>query len=326
MCTAAGATFAESSRRAFMLFAGSHRAPARSIAMGLSHLVVAVDGSEPSLRATAFALVLAAREHARVTFCSVVDPIGAYAASAELAPFSAPMVAMLEQDAHRFCDGAVVTAERCNVAARSVVLEGTPWTVLDRCVRTEGGDAVVVGTHARRGLARAVLGSVASELVRTVRVPVFVVRDSAAVDRDGPIVVALDSEPPSYAALEVAIGAARTEGCALHLVHAFDAQDESRIPDHIGYDPDVAHRRAMAEVADMMEIFADRVRAAGVAFVSETSEGRPVERVAAAARRENARFIATGTHGRGAVGRFVFGSVAEGLLAESPVPVMTVRG
>jgi nucleotide-binding universal stress UspA family protein len=273
-------------------------------------IVVAVDGSEPSHRAAAFAVTLAVREGARVTCCSAIDPTAAYVAAAEGAPIGfGDTLAALREEARGYCEEAIAIAAARGLDAESVVLEGKPPAALELFAEQHGAGAIVVGTHGRRGLARAVIGSVACAIVRSARVPVFTVRADAAVDADGPIVVAVDASQPSLAALHVAIALARSEHTALHLVHVFDTHD----------------RQPMAAATDNLEEIGDRARAEGVAFASELCEGDPVAQTIAAAARVNARFIATGTHTRSALGRIVAGSFAEKLMRDAPIPVMTVR-
>jgi nucleotide-binding universal stress UspA family protein len=53
--------------------------------------------------------------------------------------------------------------------------------------------------------------------------------------------------------------------------------------------------------------------------------GPPVEEILAAAKASGADLIAMATHARSALGRLVFGSVAEAVLHASPVPVLMIR-
>lgn len=53
---------------------------------------------------------------------------------------------------------------------------GDPAKVLHQIAVDVDADLIVVGTHARRGLAKMLIGSVAEELVRTAHVPVMVSR------------------------------------------------------------------------------------------------------------------------------------------------------
>ena len=56
------------------------------------------------------------------------------------------------------------------------VLTGTPADEVVRHAAQINADLVVVGTHARRGVARAILGSVAERIVRHAHCPVLVTR------------------------------------------------------------------------------------------------------------------------------------------------------
>ncbi|MCL4402247.1 MAG: universal stress protein [Acidobacteria bacterium] len=63
---------------------------------------------------------------------------------------------------------------------------------------------------------------------------------------------------------------------------------------------------------------------AGIEF--KVVEGMPAEVIAGFAAAHDAGLIAMGTHGRSGFNRFLLGSVAERVLRESAVPVLTVRG
>jgi nucleotide-binding universal stress UspA family protein len=53
--------------------------------------------------------------------------------------------------------------------------------------------------------------------------------------------------------------------------------------------------------------------------------GLPVEAINGAARRAKADLVVTGTHGRQGIRRILLGSVAAGIVAGAPCPVLTVR-
>ncbi|MBV8581345.1 MAG: universal stress protein [Candidatus Eremiobacteraeota bacterium] len=268
-----------------------------------AHIVVAVDGSDPAHRATAFAVELAGREGARVSFCSVIDPM------------PDDVLSTLEERARAVCSAATASAVAGRVIASSTVLHGTTATAIEQFAHERCADAIVVGAHGRKGFAPRMLGSVASSIVRHSRIPVFTVRAHATLDSYGPVLVAVDDSPPARAAQRAAIELARSQRAALHLVHVFGDG---------AHDADL-RRRALQLAAGRFEDAADRVRAHPVPFSTELCEGEPVAELLAAANRHGARLIASGTHGRDAQGRLVLGSVTEGLLRDAPVPVMTVR-
>jgi nucleotide-binding universal stress UspA family protein len=75
----------------------------------------------------------------------------------------------------------VVRATQAGVSARAMLLSGV---AADRIVRAAGSrraDVIVMGTHGRTGLARLMLGSVASRVATRARCPVLTVRGRGAL-------------------------------------------------------------------------------------------------------------------------------------------------
>lgn len=60
--------------------------------------------------------------------------------------------------------------------AKSVLRRGRPWEEILAAAADVEADLIVIGTHGRRGLSRALLGSVAEKVVRVSPVPVMTVR------------------------------------------------------------------------------------------------------------------------------------------------------
>jgi nucleotide-binding universal stress UspA family protein len=58
---------------------------------------------------------------------------------------------------------------------------------------------------------------------------------------------------------------------------------------------------------------------------SRVRRGNAVDQIVAAARETGADLIAMSTHGRGGLGRLVFGSVAQAVLRQAEVPVFLMR-
>jgi len=71
----------------------------------------------------------------------------------------------------------LMAAVRADVPGATQRLElGAPWERILEVSREIGADLVVVGTHGRRGVVHALLGSVAERVVRLSPVPVLTVR------------------------------------------------------------------------------------------------------------------------------------------------------
>jgi nucleotide-binding universal stress UspA family protein len=62
-----------------------------------------------------------------------------------------------------------------------------------------------------------------------------------------------------------------------------------------------------------------------IPYTSEWRAGHPAEEIVAAAKRRKSHMIVMGTHGRGALGRVLMGSVAQNVVAESNVPVLLIK-
>lgn len=137
-----------------------------------------VDGSVPAQAGAAEAARLAAALGARLELLHVLDLNSLIVNSAGMAP-TGEAVDALRDDGRRVIEAArgVVAAMLPQVEAQLV--EGRGGTAADAIVEraTEGGaQLIVMGTHGRRGLSHALLGSTAEAVVRSSPVPVLLVR------------------------------------------------------------------------------------------------------------------------------------------------------
>ena len=140
------------------------------------------------------------------------------------------------------------------------------------------------------------------------------------------IVVATDFSEASDAALEYGRELARAFGAALHVFHAAD-----NIMLRFQMDapfPGMADLQAEVEEAARVRVNAlltdeDRVALGATAVV--TTSLSPATSIVDYAREVNADILLIGTHGRGAIGHFFLGSVAERVVRLAPCPVLTVH-
>ena len=137
------------------------------------------------------------------------------------------------------------------------------------------------------------------------------------------IVVATDFSDASDRAIDYALSFAETVGASVVLVHAYGLPVYG-FPDGVLLpSPDVAAN--IANVAQ--EALARTAKRAKDRYANVTSvlrEGDAREEVEAVARDVGADLIVTGSHGRGALKRWVLGSVAERIVRTSSIPVLTV--
>jgi nucleotide-binding universal stress UspA family protein len=73
-------------------------------------------------------------------------------------------------------DSLVAKRQGSGVAVDGILREGVAWEEIDRVADEIDADMIVIGTHGRGGLARALLGSVAENVVRTAHRPVLTIQ------------------------------------------------------------------------------------------------------------------------------------------------------
>ena len=83
-----------------------------------------------------------------------------------------------------------------------------------------------------------------------------------------------------------------------------------------------SHRDEANKVLDPIRVFLDRHP---IRYRCEWVVGSPAAEIVEASRREKARMIVMGTHGRGLLGRVLMGSVAQRVVADCDVPVLLVK-
>jgi nucleotide-binding universal stress UspA family protein len=237
----------------------------------------------------------------------VIDPLLLCVPPIEGGPFDpAPFLAGLEDDAATFCERAAAAARHAGTPYDTTVLRGPCAEQITAFGARNGSDAIVIGTHGRSGLRRAVMGSIAEAVIRRASIPVVAVHVDDEM-RTGPVAVALDASPAAQAALECALAVAEDRGLSLMIVSA--ANSLPRPP----------------PLDAMLERAAERARERGIATQLVVREDGAAEQILAAAEEHDCCMIVMGTHGRGSIARFFLGSVATTVLERAHVPVVTVR-
>lgn len=86
-----------------------------------------------------------------------------------------------------------------------------------------------------------------------------------------------------------------------------------------------ARAAAVAEAWDYLKSLISRLEGRGISASATVSDEDEALGIVAVAHRSNVDLIVMATHGRSGLGRWVYGSVAEQVLAEAPVPIVLVR-
>jgi nucleotide-binding universal stress UspA family protein len=137
-------------------------------------IMLATDFSSGSVRARAFAAMLARRLGAELLIAHVSEPL-AIVPGSDLAAEEAA-------ETERELDGVVAELVREGLAARGILVPGEPAAEIVALAEREHADLIVLGTHGRSGLAHVLLGSVAERVLRRARCPVVVVPHERPAD------------------------------------------------------------------------------------------------------------------------------------------------
>ena len=226
---------------------------------------------------------------------------------------------------------AAASDERADWAQR--LAQVLPPGELDACLHLTSGKAAAallrraeeldarmlfLGAHTRRGLAH--LGNTARELCAHGSRPVWVQSGPAAPVRR--VLAAVDFSDLSLRALDRAQDLARALGATLCVAHVHAVPAFAWGPNEAGEPgpgPNYVVEGERQAVRERLEQLVRERAEAGVELEPRLLEGAPSEALA----QEQADLWVVGTHGRGAVGSLLLGSVAQNLLRRcSPVLVV----
>lgn len=139
------------------------------------NILVPVDFSEYAEHALDYAIVLASKLDAKVHLLNVIG-IPALGVPELGVALSASMMDSIVKDNQAALDK-LANARRTKAPIGEVMLRtGDARDVIVRACEEVNADLIVMGTHGRRGVSRALLGSVAESIVRTAPCPVLTIR------------------------------------------------------------------------------------------------------------------------------------------------------
>ncbi|MGE0626943.1 MAG: universal stress protein [Hyphomicrobiaceae bacterium] len=147
-----------------------------------NHILIPTDGSESARRAVIAGVKLAKSLAARVTFVTVMLPFAtlpdhahAYAGLPE--PMRQQAFDYLSENAGKALEAAVAVARAEDISADAALVESaSPDKGILQEAANRSADAIVIGSHGRRGIEAVLLGSVTQKVLAGASVPVLVYR------------------------------------------------------------------------------------------------------------------------------------------------------
>ena len=215
------------------------------------------------------------------------------------------------------------------VSVTREVRVGSAARELARVAAELGAEMVVVSTHGRAGLSRAVLGSVTSTLVRRSHVPVFVVQaEKKLPERFSRALAAVDLSPVSSLVLgEAATFVANAPEGRVRVLSLFEhplvgAASDELLPHYVSADEISA--MADAHQHEVRKLVCESHMGEVPVDVEVMSKAPPAQVILDVAQMTESDLIVVGTSGRNALHRMIVGSTANRVLSEAPCPVLVV--
>jgi nucleotide-binding universal stress UspA family protein len=295
-------------------------------------VLVPLDGSPFAEQALPWAIAIAQKARARLRLALVHQvpyPPPLDEASGRL---YAQVELMLRKSQREYLRGVAARVKgEHSIQVATAMLDGPPAHALRDYVRDVGVDLVVMTTHGRGGIQRAWLGSVADQLVRSLEIPLLLIRPkegAAAAARVEEILVPLDGSRRAEAALPAALSIASLLGARLALVQAVPPiviVTDPPMPFPRGFDDELMALRRR-EAQDYLDGIAEQVTGLGVpASGAAVLGGSAFDTIQAAAHAPATGMVALATHGRSGLRRLVLGSVADKLVRAGELPVLVTR-
>ena len=283
-------------------------------------IIVGADGSPASDAAVGWAAHDAVLHHLPLTVVHVVNPV---ATAWPYSPLPDGVALWQENEGRRILAEAVklardVAKEDPRVSIESeLIFSATAATLVDLSKEAE---LMVVGTYGRGALARGLLGSVSSSLLRHAHCPVAVIRDEEPRmphPAQAPVLVGIDGSPASELAIQIAFDEASRRHVNLVAVHAWSDTEIFELP---GLDWSAVKGEE------------ERILAEGLAGWQERYPDVTVHRLLVCDRparvlvetSETAQLVVRGSHGRGLTG-MLLGSVSNAVVQSVRMPVIVAR-
>jgi nucleotide-binding universal stress UspA family protein len=284
-------------------------------------IVVGVDGSPASNAAVCWAAREAVMRQTPLTLVHVVNPVVSPWAQA---PLLDEYPVWQENEGRRILGDALKIAQDSAAESPQTSIESELMfssTIPTLVNLTREAKLIVVGNYGHGALARGLLGSVSSSLVRRAHCPVAVIRDEEPHmphPAEAPVLVGIDGSPASELATAIAFDEASRRGVNLVAVHAWSDREILELP---GLDWSAVKAEE------------ERVLAEGLAGWQERYPDVTVHRLLVCDRparvlvetSETAQLVVLGSHGRGGFAGMLLGSVSNAVVQSVRMPVIVAR-
>lgn len=285
-----------------------------SLQVTFRHILFATDFSATADRALPYAVEIARRSIATIHAVHVISPDGS-----PLLPTPEGDGIAHDQETFRARKRNQLELELQELPHEILFLIGDVWENLTEVIKDKNVDLLVLGTHGRTGIAKALMGSEAEKIFRQASCPVLTVgpgvapkASHAAAAELNSILYATDFSPESLAAARCAISLAKDHRAELVLLRT--------TKDGVERDEDLA----LETLKDVVPL--------GAGLLSKPSyvmeHGAPADAILEVAKKMRADLIVIGARGvekHLSVATHFSDSIASTVVANAGCPVLTVH-
>jgi nucleotide-binding universal stress UspA family protein len=288
--------------------------------IALKNILFATDFSPAAEAALPYALGLAKQYGAKVHGLHVRFP----ATYPIVGPEAMPQIIEAAEEQAKF-EAQQMHELLAAVPHEVTISEGDLWPTLNEIVGKQEVDLIVMGTHGRKGVSRALLGSAAEEVFRKASCPVLTVGPHVSHNTERrmamkQILFATDFSAESLAALPFAVSMAQEHQSNLTLLNVTGKAEVGELV-HAGQYKESTLRRLQALVPSGADLWCEpNCRA---------EQGSEAEKIIEVATAIGADLIVLGVRSpQGGVGAttHLLQSIAHHVVANAQCPVLTVRG
>jgi len=233
-----------------------------AIEFRIRHIIAATDLSESSVAAMRYARMFAERFRARLTIIysdPIVYPIEVVGDGISTFIASTPEHQQKLRDEVEKHVAPVLSGAPYDIE----ITTGPPADMIVRTQRSKNADLIVMGTHGHRGWRRAVLGSVAENVLHTAHCPVLTVSRHSGLPAHGPVAITRILCPTNFSdvareSLTIAGALSDAFGAQLDVVHVVEdgANEETarlQLPAHSSFRQIVLRGGAAERILDYAE-------------------------------------------------------------------------
>ena len=225
-----------------------------------------------------------------------------------------------ESEAKAVIKPALAMLKRSGLLAHSKYVVGSPGSEVGRIAAEDAADLIVMGSHGHTGFKNLLFGSVTQAVLACCNTPLLVLRSDAVPKKDSlKLGVALDGSKYGIAAVRFIVKHLALFGAApsVTLIHVVPDVLNLVVPGFFGNAPVPGFR--LEQVQEMQRAAFERAMAPArkllqgtVLQVTEAQilGNNPGDAIAAYATKNKLDILAIGSHGTGALGSMLIGSVA----------------